>query len=148
MITAPGVLHPAGEAPAVANLACQVGAVRGVGNAYPRRRLPSLVCWFTLEPVPRTGSSDRILPARVRGEAPVDLRRVLEVKNARELLRDLELATRLHELVVDHLGQDLHPPEPEDDLGAAGKNGVRHAERLWCEHLPARRALGISDRAA
>src|ERR687892_1276167 len=39
----------------------QVGAVRGVGNAYPRRRLPSRVCWFTFEPRPRTGSSARIL---------------------------------------------------------------------------------------
>ena len=27
------VLHPAGDAPAVANLASQVGAVRSVGNA-------------------------------------------------------------------------------------------------------------------
>ena len=42
------VLHPADEATAIANLACQVGAVRGVGNAYPRRRLPFRECWFTL----------------------------------------------------------------------------------------------------
>ena len=82
-----GVLHPADEAPAFANLAYQVGTVRGVGNAYPRRRLPSLVCWFTLEPVPRTGSSALILTARLGGEAPIDLRCVLEVKNAREIGR-------------------------------------------------------------
>ena len=43
----------------------QVGAVRGVGNAYPRRRLPSRVCWFTFGPRPRTGSSAAILPRRL-----------------------------------------------------------------------------------
>jgi hypothetical protein len=41
------VLHPADVAPAVANLASQVGAVRSVGNAYLRLRLPLRVCWFT-----------------------------------------------------------------------------------------------------
>ena len=41
------VLHPADESTAVANLASQVGAVRSVGNAYLRLRLPLRVCWFT-----------------------------------------------------------------------------------------------------
>ena len=36
---------------AVANLASQVGAVRSVGNAYLRLRLPLRVCWFTYETV-------------------------------------------------------------------------------------------------
>ena len=41
------VLHPADESTAIANLASQVGAVRSIGNAYLRRRLPLRVCWFT-----------------------------------------------------------------------------------------------------
>ena len=41
------MLHPADESTAVANLASQVGAVRSVGNAYLRLRLPLRVCWFT-----------------------------------------------------------------------------------------------------
>ena len=83
----------------------QVGAVRGVGNAYPRRRLPSRVCWFTLGPEPRTGSSTRMLSAGVRCEPPLELDRVrlLDSEELRERLRHLELMTGIDEGAVDDL---------------------------------------------
>ena len=65
------MLHPADETPAVANLANQVGAVRSVGNAYLRLRLPSRVCWFTFRPGPRTGSSGVILQRGPSAAAPL-----------------------------------------------------------------------------
>src|SRR5918994_4895361 len=101
------MLHPADGSPAVANLASQVGAVRSVGNAYLRRRLPSRVCWFTFRPEPRTGSSRRILAATARREAPFELDRAVDAQHGGELLGHLELAAGLDERIVDDFAHHL-----------------------------------------
>ena len=68
--------------PAVANLASQVGAVRSVGNAYLRLRLPLRVCWFTFRPGPRTGSSAATL-AQDRQPASAGFRSRRSLKRGR-----------------------------------------------------------------
>jgi len=124
---------------------CQVGAVRSVGNAYLRRRLPSRVCWFTLEPRPRTGQSALILPVGFDREAPLDLDGPVDPQHPRQRLRHLELASRLDERVVDHLGQHLRVPAAKDDLGAARKDGMGDSKRLGGEYLSAGRPQRIAD---
>src|SRR5262249_40080267 len=88
------MLHPADVLRPLRTWHCQVGAMRGVGNAYPRHRLPSRVCWFTFEPeathrVERANPSS--LAARVGREPPLDLLRPLQAEDLRESLGDLQL---------------------------------------------------------
>jgi hypothetical protein len=142
------VLHPADEVPAVANLVSQVGAVRGVGNAYPRHRLPSRECWFTLKPGHAQGRAESMLAVLVRRESPVDLLRSLEFEHPRETRRHLELPSGLDEGVVDHLRQDLDVAVPEYELGTARQDGVRDPERSRRQHVSARRALRVADGSA
>ena len=118
--------------------------MRSVGNAYLRRRLPSRVCWFTLEPRPRTGQSALILPAGFGREAPLDLDRPVDPQHPCQPLRHLELTSGLGERVVDHLGQHLRVPATKDDLGAARKDGMSDSKRLSGEYLPARRPQRVS----
>src|ERR1700754_876499 len=96
------------------------------------------------------GRARPILPARLDGKAPVDLLGLVaaEPEHPCERRRELELAARLDERVVDYLREDLRPVVAEHELRATREHRMRHAERPPREYLAAGRALRVADGAA